>query len=70
MVDYIIMFHSGSDIYGTINTQEAEMLKQAYVNKAPGVLEFNGIEGVFLLEMSNVIAILFNPVNKISKIGF
>lgn len=70
MKSYIVFLKSGESLYGVMDDAEAEKLKQAYINKTPGVMEFTDTEGVILLESQNIVSLALNEPCKEITVGF
>lgn len=70
MKDYIVFLNSGESIYGSMEDQEAERLKQAYRKRTSWIEEFADSEGIFLLDMRQVAALVFNKNFPDKIVGF
>lgn len=70
MKDYIVFLASGESVYGTMSDTEAARLRQAFIDKAPGVLEFSDTQGALLLETGSIMALALNNVGSNQQVGF
>lgn len=70
MKDYVVFLSSGESVCGTMEDSKAAGLKKAFVDKMPGIQEFTDTEGVFLLEVQNIVALVLNHDLDKKEIGF
>lgn len=67
---YIVFLKSGDEFYDDIKDQEAGRLEKCFERRMHGIQKFKDTEGIFLLKMSEVSAIVLNDASPPHKVGF